>query len=251
MPKSCCTYVIPLQKFSWTFVFSWDSHEKTTFSWELSKFHENFSWLICLVRILFFSWELLKPHENFHELFDTWEFHFSHHNWECSRDSFDISWENISGSQGLLVIVLLSLYDHWEKLTSSSRTRAFFSRPYLIERGKFKARAELINQLQLLKSSLNCWQMEQLSDTWSVIPLFGCMTMPPPSWLAGLWRIDAASPLHSVIRMMPQLQELKRFGNGLWCLLQILYGEWHSLQHLFNLPLQAIHKVFQMVNLVF
>ena len=49
----------PLQKFSWAFVFSWESHEILMRKW-LS--HENFR---NLMRI-------------FHEVFRSWEFHFSH-----------------------------------------------------------------------------------------------------------------------------------------------------------------------------
>ena len=50
---------LPLQKFSWAFVFSWESHEILMRKW-LS--HENFR---NLMRI-------------FHEVFRSWEFHFSH-----------------------------------------------------------------------------------------------------------------------------------------------------------------------------
>ena len=50
---------VPLQKFSWAFVFSWESHEILMRKW-LS--HENFR---NLMRI-------------FHEVFRSWEFHFSH-----------------------------------------------------------------------------------------------------------------------------------------------------------------------------
>ena len=42
---------------------SWDSHEKTTFSWEFSNSHEDLSRAFLLMRISFFSREL-KAHEN-------------------------------------------------------------------------------------------------------------------------------------------------------------------------------------------
>ena len=46
---------------------SWDSHEKMTFSWEFSDSHEMIS----------------------HEVFCSWESHFSHENWKLIRISWD------------------------------------------------------------------------------------------------------------------------------------------------------------------
>ena len=60
----------PLQKFSWVFEFSWESHEILKRKWHS---HENFP---ILMRIS-------------HELFCSWESHFSHENWKLIRMSWD------------------------------------------------------------------------------------------------------------------------------------------------------------------
>ena len=85
---------------------SWDSHEKTTFSWEFSNSHENLSRGFLLMRISFFSWEL-KAHKNLvrfswdsHEKMTfSWDFLmsfftgenliFSHERWKLMRVSWD------------------------------------------------------------------------------------------------------------------------------------------------------------------
>ena len=56
----------PLQKFSWVFEFSWESHEILMRKWHS---HENFP---ILMRIS-------------HELFCSWESHFSHENWKKKK----------------------------------------------------------------------------------------------------------------------------------------------------------------------
>ena len=61
---------LPLQKFSWVFEFSWESHEILMRKWHS---HENFP---ILMRI-------------FHEVFCSWESHFSHENWKLIRISWD------------------------------------------------------------------------------------------------------------------------------------------------------------------
>ena len=61
---------IPLQKFSWVFEFSWESHEILMRKWHS---HENFP---ILMRIS-------------HEVFCSWETHFSHENWKLIRISWD------------------------------------------------------------------------------------------------------------------------------------------------------------------
>ena len=60
----------PLQKFSWAFEFSWDSHEILM---RKRHSHENFQ---ILMRIL-------------HELFHSWEYHFSYESWKLLRFSWD------------------------------------------------------------------------------------------------------------------------------------------------------------------
>ena len=61
---------LPLQKFSWVFEFSWESHEILMRKWHS---HENFP---ILMRIS-------------HEVFCSWESHFSHENWKLIRISWD------------------------------------------------------------------------------------------------------------------------------------------------------------------
>ena len=138
--------LLPLQKFSWVFEFSWesheilmriswDSHEKMTFSWEFSNSHENLSRGFLLMRISFFSWEL-KAHKNLvrfswdsHEkmtfswdflmsFFYWWESHFSHERWKLMRVSWDSHEKTLSQKLcfcffSWLYRVIDDLHKHW------------------------------------------------------------------------------------------------------------------------------------------
>ena len=95
----------PLQKFSWVFEFSWESHEILMRKWHS---HENFPILMRISHEVFCSWESHFSHENWkliriswdsheilmrkwhsHELFYWWESHFSHERWKLMRVSWD------------------------------------------------------------------------------------------------------------------------------------------------------------------
>ena len=93
---------------------SWDSHEKMTFSWKFSKFHETFLELFSLMRISFFSWE------------------FPHEKWECSdmRLFRGLIWDYVFGSYTGAVIqsFLDSTYTQYRRVAhicSKVRTNPF------------------------------------------------------------------------------------------------------------------------------